>query len=174
MLRPGSLAEVTAGTAAWPAVVRVALATCVIATLLAPSAVAQQRSVDTGVLVRADPGIVINGRVATAIYTTMRVAGSYGRPVPRVPLLVIDSLGQRMALATDDAGTLTVMLVPGRYRVVTTQPVTWNRHEYEWDIRLDVAEGMPIFDLTQANSTRAVAAPSGRLRSSPVVAGLTP
>lgn len=110
-------------------------------------------------LIRATPGVVIEGRVATAIYTTMRVPGSYGRPVPRVPLLVVDTLGQRTALATDDAGTLTVMLSPGRYRVVTTMPVEWQGLRYEWDVRIAVREGIPILDLTQANATRAVAAP---------------
>ncbi len=110
-------------------------------------------------LIRADPGVVIDGSVATAIYITMRVPGSYGQPVPRVPLLVIDSLGQRRALATDDAGTLTVMLRPGRYRIVTTRAVEWQGLRYAWDIQVPVRPAIPIIDLTQENATSALPTP---------------
>jgi hypothetical protein len=135
--------------------VRLAAAVTLAATLVS---LAAARPVQAQI-VRADPGVVINGRVATAIYTTMRTPGSYGQPVPRVPLLIVDSLGQRNALATDDAGTLTVMLEPGRYRVVTTIPVEYQGIMYSWDVRMVVRRGIPIFDLTQANATTAVAAP---------------
>lgn len=107
-------------------------------------------------IIRADPGVVIDGRVATAIYVTLNVPGRYGEPVPRVPLLLIDSAGRRRALATDDAGTLTVMLAPGSYRVVTTRTVEWQELRYDWDIQIIVRPGAPITDLTQENATSVV------------------
>jgi hypothetical protein len=91
----------------------------------------------------------------------MRELGRYGTPVAEVPILVIDSLGQRRALVTDAAGTLTTLLAPGRYRVVTTAPVVWHGLQYAWDVALVVQPGLPIVDLTQESATSAVPVGAG-------------
>lgn len=106
--------------------------------------------------VRADPGVVIEGYVAVVIQVTMRVPGSYGEAVPSVPVALIDSLGRRRDVLTNDAGEVTTLLRPGPYRVLTTSPVAWQGVRYEWDVAFRIKPSVRILNLTQDNATSAV------------------
>lgn len=102
--------------------------------------------------VRAKPGTVIEGKIATTIYVTMLGDGTRGKPVAGVPLLVISELTDSVLVETDGAGAKTIMLAPGLYRLTTLRPVEWQGSSYQWDLRLDVAPGVGITELTQRNA----------------------
>lgn len=104
-------------------------------------------------VIRADPGVVIGGLVATRVYVTMAEVGRAGTPVPGVRLVFIDTLGRRRALVTDAAGAVTTLLAPGRYRLLTTGPVVSRELRYSWDVSFVVRRGLQTIELTQRTAT---------------------
>jgi hypothetical protein len=120
----------------------------VIAAVCAPLAVPAL----AGAQVRADPGTVIDGRVAVRVYVTLSDDDTPYAPIGGVRLRFFRTTADTaIALRTDDAGTATVILAPGEYRLVSSSPVDWKgallvehahrRARWDPDHRADVSIG---------------------------------
>jgi hypothetical protein len=106
--------------------------------------------------VRADPGALINGRVAVRVYVTLSDAETPYAPITDLQLRFFRSATDSVIGRTDDAGALTVLLSPGDYRLVSGAPTTWKGASYTWSIPITVRAGMAALDLT-ANTAERVA-----------------
>lgn len=99
-----------------------------------------------------------DGQIIVKLYVTVDQTGMpYGRPISHFALLVVAPSGERSTVATDDAGSATLHLTPGVYRVASFQPLEWNGRHLVWDLPLQVREHMHALDLTPHNSAVAVA-----------------
>lgn len=105
--------------------------------------------------VRADPGTVINGRVAVRVYVTLSDQEIGYAPMAGVRLRFFRTTADTVvSVQTDAAGTTTVLLLPGEYRVVSTSPVDWKSARYSWNQLVIVRAGMPTLELTAATAER--------------------
>ena len=108
-----------------------------------------------GAQVRADPGAVINGRVAVRVYVTLSDDDTPYAPIGDVRLRFFRTTADTaIALRTDGAGTATVMLTPGEYRLVSSSPVDWKGARYSWNTLIVVQPGIPTIELTSASAER--------------------
>src|SRR5690242_15406477 len=82
-------------------------------------------SADVRCQVRADPGVVIGGRVAVRVYVTLSDDETPYAPVSGLQLRFFRSVADSVVARTDDAGTATVLLAPGDYRLVSSVPTVW-------------------------------------------------
>ena len=125
--------------------------------------------------VRADPGTVINGRVAVRVYVTLSDNDVAYAPIGGVNLRFFRTTADTIvAVRTDDAGTAIAMLLPGEYRLMSTSPVDWKGARYSWNQIVQVKEGLPTVELkastaereaiVAADTTSTPAAPSKRAR----------
>jgi hypothetical protein len=119
--------------------------------------------------VRADPGTVINGRVAVRVYVTLSDNEVAYAPMGGVNLRFFRTTADTIvAVRTDDAGTATALLLPGEYRLMSTSPVDWKGARYSWNEIVQVKPGLPTVELKASTAEREVvvaadtmAAPSG-------------
>lgn len=113
---------------------------------------------------RADPGTVINGRVAVRVYVTLSDEETSYAPMGGVHLRFFRTTADTVVVVqTDDAGTATALLAPGEYRLMSTSPVDWKGARYSWNKLVQVRAGIPTIELTAALAERdatVAAAPS--------------
>jgi hypothetical protein len=110
-----------------------------------------------GAQLRADPGTVINGRVAVRVNVTLSDDETLYAPIGGVHLRFFRTTSDTVvALRTDDAGTGTALLLPGEYRLMSTSPVDWKGNRYSWNQLVAVRAGTPTIELTAASAERAV------------------
>ena len=106
--------------------------------------------------VRADPGTVINGRVAVRVYVTLSDEETPYAPIGGVSLRFFRTTADTaVAARTDDAGTVTVLLQPGEYRLMSTSAVDWKGARYSWSQLVQVRAGLPTIELTAGVAERA-------------------
>ena len=106
--------------------------------------------------VRADPGTLINGRVAVRVYVTLSDDETSYAPIGGVNLRFFRTTADTtVVVRTDQAGTATAMLSPGEYRLMSTSPVDWKGSRYSWSQLVEVRAGLPTIELTVASATRA-------------------
>lgn len=105
--------------------------------------------------VRADPGTVINGRVSVRVYVTLSDDETTYAPIGGVNLRFFRTTADTtIAVRTDAAGTATVLLTPGEYRLMSTTPVDWKGARYSWSQLVQVRAGLPTVELTAASAER--------------------
>lgn len=105
--------------------------------------------------VRADPGTVINGRVAVRVNITLSDAEASYVPIAGVSLRFFRTTADTTVVGkTDDAGSATVLLTPGEYRLMTTTPVDWKGSRYSWSQLVEVRAGLPTIELTTSTAAR--------------------
>jgi len=105
--------------------------------------------------VRADPGTVINGRVAVRVYVTLSDEETAYAPIGGVHLRFFRTTADTVVVVrTDDAGTATALLVPGEYRLMSTSPVDWKGARYSWNKIVQVRAGLPTIELTASSAER--------------------
>jgi hypothetical protein len=104
---------------------------------------------------RADPGTVINGRVAVRVYVTLADDETSYAPIGGVRLRFFRTTADTVVVVrTDDAGTATALLLPGEYRLMSTSPVDWKGARYSWNQLVAVRAGIPTIELTAAGAER--------------------
>jgi hypothetical protein len=111
-------------------------------------------SADARCQVRADPGVVIGGRVAVRVYVTLSDDETPYAPVSGLQLRFFRSVADSVVARTDDAGTATVLLAPGDYRLVSSVPTVWKGARYSWSIPITVRAGMSTIDLKTSTADR--------------------
>jgi hypothetical protein len=105
--------------------------------------------------VRADPGTMINGKVAVRVYVTLSDNETMYAPIGGVNLRFFKTTADTMIVVrTDDAGTATAMLLPGEYRLMSTSPLDWKGARYSWNRLVTVREGIPTIELTSSTAVR--------------------
>ena len=105
--------------------------------------------------VRADPGTVINGKVAVRVYVTLSDDETSYVPIANVNLRFFRTTADTtVVVRTDEAGAATALLSPGEYRLVSTSPVDWKGGRYMWSRLVQVRAGLPTIDLTAATADR--------------------
>jgi hypothetical protein len=123
--------------------------------------------------IRADPGTVINGRVAVRVYVTLSDNEVAYAPIAGVNLRFFRTTADTVVVVqTDDAGTATALLLPGEYRLMSTSPVDWKGSRYSWNQLVQVRPGLPTVELKAATAQRETivadastpSPPSARLR----------
>lgn len=120
------------------------------ATLLAASAYAP-----LGAQVRADPGTVINGRVAVRVYVILSDADTPYEAMRGVQLRFFRTTSDTAAVArTDDAGAATALLLPGEYRLMSSSPVNWKGTRYSWNQLVQVRPGLGAIELGASSAER--------------------
>ena len=107
--------------------------------------------------VRADPGTVINGRVAVRVYVTLSDNEVSYAPIAGVSLRFFRTTADTIiAVQTDDAGAATALLLPGEYRLMSTSPVEWKGTRYSWNQIVQVRAGLPTVELGATTAEREV------------------
>jgi hypothetical protein len=118
--------------------------------------------------VRADPGTVINGRVAVRVYVTLSDNEVAYAPIGGVNLRFFRTTADTViAVQTDDAGTATALLLPGEYRLMSTSPVDWKGARYSWNQIVQVRAGLPTIELRASTAVREVVAADSVAAPSP-------
>jgi hypothetical protein len=97
---------------------------------------------------------VINGRIVVHVYVSVSDAQMLDNPIEGAQLQITGEGVDSMIVETARDGGVSVMLVPGDYRLQTIAPVRWRGQQYSWSIPLSVAEFMPAVDLNEKNATR--------------------
>jgi hypothetical protein len=108
-----------------------------------------------GAQVRADPGAVIDGKIAVRITVTLANDQEPYHPV-RSLRLRIERPGVRSDSAiatTDESGVATVLLPASGYRLTSVRPYEWQSRWYRWDLPLVVRAGMATVELHARNSS---------------------
>ena len=113
--------------------------------------------------VRADPGTVINGRVAVRVYVTLSDEETSYAPIGGVTLRFFRTTADTIvAVRTDAAGSATTMLAPGEYRLMSTSPVDWKGARYSWSRLVQIRSELPTIELTAGSAERTVIAADAR------------
>lgn len=114
------------------------------ATLLGTTAVRAQ--------VRADPGVVIGGRVAVRVNVTLADEDTPYSPVRGLTLAFTRTASDTVLGRTDDAGVLTVLLPPGSYTISAPTSYVWKGTRYSWSVPVAVVADMRAVDLDRSNA----------------------
>ena len=105
--------------------------------------------------VRADPGTVIDGRVAVRVYVVLSDADTQYESIRGVQLRFFPTTIDTAAVVrTDDAGAATALLKPGEYRLVSSSPVNWKGTRYSWDRLVQVRPGLAAIELGASSAER--------------------
>ena len=105
--------------------------------------------------VRADPGAVINGRVAVRVYVGLADNDTPYDPVRGVQLRFFRTTADTaVVVRTDDAGAATALLLPGEYRLMSSSPVNWKGHRYSWNRMVQVRPGLATIELSAGSAER--------------------
>jgi hypothetical protein len=139
---------------------RLATRLVLLATVLGsvPSSVAAQ--------VRADPGVVIDGRVVVRFLVTLSDESDPYFPVRDLRLRIARLPGgtDTTSVRTDATGIGDFALASGEYQL-TTDATTWKGRRYAWEMRLAVRPGMRAIELTAANAVGSAARRPGGVRA---------
>ena len=105
--------------------------------------------------IRREPGLVIDGKVVVRVRITLRDANTPydADPIGGMQVRFFRSEVDSTVATTDEAGTLTTLLAPGKYRVVSAGNVLWKGNRYSWSVSISVVEGMPVVELREGNAT---------------------
>jgi len=104
---------------------------------------------------RADPGTVINGRVAVRVNVTLSDHDVAYAPIAGVSLRFFRTTADTVVtIQTDAAGTATALVLPGEYRLMSTSPVDWKGIRYSWNQIVAVKPGLPTVELKASNAKR--------------------
>src|SRR5687767_7892361 len=96
-----------------------------------------------GAQLRADPGTMINGRVAVRVYVVLADNDTPYEPMRGVQLRFFRTTADTaVVVRTDDAGAATAMLLPGEYRVMSSSPVNWKGSRDSWNRLVQVRPGL--------------------------------
>jgi hypothetical protein len=105
--------------------------------------------------VRADPGTVINGRVAVRVYVILSDADTQYEAMRGVHLRFFRTTADTaVVVRTDDAGAATALLPPGEYRLVSSSPVHWKGARYSWNRLIQVKPGLAAIELGANSAER--------------------
>lgn len=121
------------------------------------------------------PGSVVNGRVAVRVFVSLSDSTTRYYPLIGHRLFFYRSANDSTIAATDSTGSLTVLLPPGDYRVISAKPVGWHGFNYSWNVLVSVKPGMPIVDLRSPEATSAssaalaAAGASSDIRAAPTI-----
>jgi hypothetical protein len=110
---------------------------------------------------RADPGRVIDGRVAVRVYVTLADDQTPYHPLANYTLRFRTMEGDSIVVRTDGSGTLTVGLQPGEYRLVSARPYRWHARRFSWNLPLIVRPDLGPVELNARNA-RVEAVPVSR------------
>ena len=125
--------------------------------------------------VRADPGTVINGRVAVRVYVTLSDEETSYAPIGGVNLRFFRTTADTIVVVrTDQAGAVTAMLAPGEYRLMSTSPVDWKGSRYSWNQLVQVRSGLPTIELTAASAERTAIVIDAQATGSPATRAAEP
>jgi len=111
-------------------------------------------------VVRADPGVVIGDRIAVRVNVTLSDEETPYYPVRGFTLAFARPTADTVVGRTDEAGVLTVLLLPGDYVVASPRPVAWKGVWYGWSMPLVVRRDMRAIDLNRRNARVSGTAPS--------------
>jgi hypothetical protein len=101
---------------------------------------------------RADPGIVIDGRVTVTVQATLFDLESPYVPLARYRFLLVGPQRDTTTVLTNDAGVASIGLPAGSYRLHSDVPVAWKGAVYRWDLPVLVRPYMGPVDLTPKNA----------------------
>jgi hypothetical protein len=121
-----------------------AIAFFAVATLLGATAVHSQ--------VRADPGVVIGGRVAVRVNVTLADDDTPYSPVRGLTLAFTRPASDTVLGRTDEAGVVTVLLPPGSYTVSAPTSYPWKGGYYTWSVPVSVQADMQAVELSRSNA----------------------
>jgi hypothetical protein len=119
-------------------------AATLLATLLGTTALGAQ--------VRADPGVVIGGRVAVRVNVTLADEDTPYSPVRGLTLAFTRPASDTVLGRTDEAGVVTVLLPPGSYTISAPTSYAWKGAHYSWSVPVAVVADMPPVNLDRSNA----------------------
>lgn len=119
------------------------------AALLAATALATE---PLAAQVRADPGVVIGGRIAVRVNVTLADEETPYSPVRGLTLAFTRPASDTVFGRTDEAGVVTVLLPPGNYTIAAPRPYAWKGTWYTWSIPAAVHADMTALDLSRSNA----------------------
>ena len=102
--------------------------------------------------VRADPGVVIGGRVAVRVNVTLEDEDTPYSPVRGLTLAFTRPASDTVLGRTDEAGVVTVLLPPGSYTISAPTSYPWKGAWYSWSVPVAVRADMPAIDLSRSNA----------------------
>jgi hypothetical protein len=122
--------------------------------------------------IRREPGLVIDGKVVVRVRVSLRDANTPydADPIGGMQLRFFRSEVDSIVATTDEAGTLTTLLAPGKYRVVSAGDVVWKGNRYSWSVPISVVEGMSVVELREGNATVVSSSRASAQERSPSVA----
>src|SRR5215207_4457203 len=92
--------------------------------------------------VRADPGVVIGNRIAVRVNVTLADEETPYSPVRGLGLAFSRPQSDTVVGRTDEAGVVTVLLLPGDYVISVPQPYPWKGTWYTWTLPVTVRADM--------------------------------
>jgi hypothetical protein len=102
--------------------------------------------------VRADPGVVIGGRIAVRVNVTLADEETPYSPVRGIRLAFTRPASDTVFARTDEAGVVTVLLPPGNYTITAPAAYQWKGAWYRWSVPAVVRADMLAIDLSRANA----------------------
>lgn len=102
--------------------------------------------------VRADPGVVIGNRVAVRVNVTLADEETPYSPVRGLTLAFTRPSSDTVTGRTDEAGVVTVLLLPGNYTVSAPSPTLWKGTYYTWTVPISVHADMHAIELGRGNA----------------------
>jgi hypothetical protein len=102
--------------------------------------------------VRADPGVVIGGRIAVRVNVTLADEDTPYSPVRGLTLAFTRPASDTVLGRTDEAGVVTVLLSPGSYTVSAPTSYPWKGAWYTWSVPVAVRADMQAVDLSRSNA----------------------
>jgi hypothetical protein len=103
--------------------------------------------------VRADPGVVIGGRIAVRVNVTLSDDDTPYYPVRGLSLVFARAGSDTVTGRTDEAGVVTVLLPPGNYTITTLTPYAWKGTSYAWSIPVTVRSDMGAVEFNRGNAS---------------------
>jgi hypothetical protein len=92
-------------------------------------------------------GTTVNGRVVVQVFVTLSDDQTMYHAVAGLPLGFVRSPRDTSIAVTDRAGSATILLAPGQYRLVSLAPTQWKGFRYSWNTSVVVKEDMEAIDL---------------------------
>jgi len=102
--------------------------------------------------VRADPGVTIGNRIAVRVNVTLSDDETPYVPVRGLALTFTRAGSDTIGGRTDEAGVVTVLLLPGDYVITAPRPYAWKGTSYTWRVPVTVRSDMRAVELSRANA----------------------
>ena len=102
--------------------------------------------------VRADPGVAIGNRIAVRVNVTLDDEETPYVPVRGLALTFTRAGSDTIGGRTDEAGVVTVLLLPGDYVITSPRPYGWKGTSYTWRLPITVRADMRTVELSRANA----------------------